>query len=50
MKAKFNYFYNGTPISKQNFESSVSAGWENEVVNGEYSYGYYRASEIEQSI
>lgn len=40
---KFNYFYNGQPITKSAFLNAVPENWENEVENGEYSYGYYRA-------
>lgn len=44
---KYNYFYNGQPISKDQFISAVPKDWEKEVKNGEYSYGYYRAIERE---
>ena len=43
-----NYFYDGTPITKAQFLKAVPENWENEVENGEYSWGYYRAVEIEQ--
>jgi hypothetical protein len=43
----YNYFYNGQPIPKSQFLSVVPENWENEVENGEYSWGYYRAIEIE---
>lgn len=39
----YNYFYNGTPIPKSQFLAAVPEGWEKEVVDGEYSFGYYRA-------
>ena len=42
----YNYFYNGQPIPKSQF-LSVPENWEEEVENGEYSWGYYRATEIE---
>ena len=42
---KYNYFYNGTPINKKNFLANVPENWEDNVMNGEYSWGYYRASE-----
>lgn len=45
---KFNYFYDGTPITRQAFTSDVPENWESEVVDGEYSWGYYRASEVEE--
>jgi len=46
---QYNYFYNGQPIQKSQFLRVVPENWESEVENGEYSYswGYYRASEIE---
>ena len=43
---RYNYFYNGIAISKAQFLSNVPEGWENDVENGEYSHGYYRAIEI----
>jgi len=44
---KYNYFYNGTPITKTMFLIAVPSNWISEVVNGEYSYGYYNAIEIQ---
>ena len=44
---KFNYFYNGLSISKANFLQAVPENWESEVKYGEYSWGYYRAIELE---
>jgi len=44
---KFAYYYDKMPISKLRFEMNVPAGWEEEVEDGTYSYGYYRANEIE---
>ena len=45
---KFNYYYNGQPITKSAFLNNVPDNWENEVDEyGEYSWGYYRASEID---
>ena len=44
---RYNYYYNGTPITKAQFLQSVPKDWEDEVKNGEYSYGYYRAIEVE---
>lgn len=43
----YNYYYNGRPIAKRQFLSVVPENWENEIKNGEYSYGYYKAVEIE---
>lgn len=45
---KYNYFYNGTPITKAQFLTAVPNNWESEVVDCEYSWGYYRAIAIEQ--
>lgn len=48
---KYNYFYNGQPISKKIFLSVVPENWESEVdENGEYSFGYYRAVEIVENL
>ena len=47
-KKMYNYFYNRTPITKDNFAMYVPENWESELVNGEYSWGYYRASEVEE--
>ena len=44
---RYNFFYNGMPISRGIFEMSVPDNWESEVVKGEYSWGYYNSSEIE---
>jgi hypothetical protein len=45
---KFNYFYNGQPITKSAFLNNVPDNWEDNVnEHGEYSWGYYRASEID---
>lgn len=45
---KYNYFYDGTAITKAQFEEAVPENWENEIDEcGTYSYGYYRATEIE---
>ncbi len=43
---KYNYFYNGNPISRDQFISNVPENWESEIDQyGNYSWGYYRASE-----
>jgi hypothetical protein len=44
---KYNYFYDGQPITKAEFISVVPENWENEVRDGKYSWGYYRAIERE---
>ena len=44
------FFYNGQPIPKSQFSKAVPENWESEVEDGEYSWGYYRASEIEDEI
>jgi hypothetical protein len=44
---KYNYFYDGRPIQKEQFVKGVPETWENDIINGEYSWGYYRAVEIE---
>lgn len=44
---KYNYFYNGTPITMAQFLNAVPDNWKIEVVNGEYSWGCYRAIEVE---
>jgi hypothetical protein len=44
---KYNYFYDNTPITKNQFLLIVPENWEDEVKNGEYSYGYYNAILIE---
>jgi len=46
-KRKYNYFYNERPIPFNNFIKNVPKDWEKEIVDGEYSYGYYRASELD---
>ena len=41
---KYNYFYYGQSISKEQFINEVPDGWENEVNElGEYSWEGYRA-------
>ena len=44
---KYNYFYDGQPIPKDRFLKAAPEDWESEVVDGEYSWGYYRAVEID---
>ena len=41
----YSYYYNGQPISKSQFMKSAPENWESEVIDGEYSFGYYRAVE-----
>jgi hypothetical protein len=43
---KYNYFYNNTPITKKQFLMGVPNNWENEIENGIYYWGYYKAEEI----
>ena len=43
--ASFNYYYDGTPITKEAFEKAVPSDWEKKVKGGEFSWGYYRAIE-----
>lgn len=40
---KYNYYYNGKPITKNQFISNVPENWESELIAGEFSWGYYRA-------
>jgi hypothetical protein len=44
---KYNYFYYGQPIPKSQFISEVPNWWKEEVIDGEYSFGGFRAIEIE---
>lgn len=41
----YNYFYYGQAIQKQQFIKEVPENWEEEVKDGEYSWGGYRAVE-----
>lgn len=43
----YNYFHDKRPISKDQFLKAVPENWETEVIDGEYSYGYYRAIEMD---
>ena len=45
---KYNYYYDRIPITKEQFLLIVPKDWEDNVKDGEYSFGYYRAIEIEQ--
>lgn len=45
---KYNFFYNNMPISKKTFLQAVPENWESEILNGFYSYGYYRALIIDE--
>jgi hypothetical protein len=47
---KYNYFYERTPITKDEFLSKVPENWEQDAVNGEYYWGLYWAIEITGSI
>ena len=44
---KFSYYYDKMPISKSQFLDNVPENWEEYLENGTYSYGYYRANEID---
>ena len=44
---RYIFSYYGSPIPKANFLKSVPENWESKVENGEFSWGGYRASEIE---
>lgn len=46
-KKMYIYFYNKTPISKDNFVKKVPENWESEVIDSKYSYGYFTAIEID---
>lgn len=44
----YNYYYNRTPISKQQFLYIVPENWETEVDDfGHYSWGYYSAEQLD---
>ena len=45
---KYNYYYNGEPITRKQFISCVPENWESEVIEGVYSYGYFKAVEGEE--
>lgn len=44
---KFAYYYDKMPISKLRFLMNVPDNWQDDLKEGNYSYGYYRAIEIE---
>jgi hypothetical protein len=45
---KYNYYYDGTPITKAAFLAAVPQNWEADVNEfGEYTFGLYRANEVE---
>ena len=44
---KFNYFYYGMPITRANFIKAVPENWEEEVDDGIFSWGGYKAVEID---
>jgi len=46
---KYNYFYNQQAIPESQFLSAVPKDWENDVIAGESSWGYYRAIEREEN-
>ena len=45
---KYKYFYYGRFIFKDLFEKAVPENWENEIINGTYSWGGYKAVEIDK--
>ena len=44
---KYNFFYYGRSIPRANFLKSVPENWEDEVIDGVYSWGGYNALEID---
>jgi hypothetical protein len=45
---KYNYFYYGMPIPRAEFIKAVPSSWQDEVINGTYSWGGYRAIDIDE--
>lgn len=46
---RYNYYYDGRPIQRNEFVKNVPYGWENICrTNGEYSYGYFKAVIVEE--
>ena len=46
----YNYYYDGAPITKGQFEASVPADWENDVDEfGTYHWGLYKAQEKDEN-
>jgi hypothetical protein len=47
----YNYFYCNEPISKENWDKCMELlnipYWRNSVVDGVFTYGYYKAVEVE---
>lgn len=46
----YKYFFQKQPIQRASFIQSVPKGWEKELVNGFYSYGYYSCILIDQNL
>ena len=47
---KYNYYYDGTPITKRQFEANVPEDWENDVDEfGTYHWGLYKAQEKDEN-
>ena len=42
---KYNYFYDGQAITKSQFLKAVPDNWEDDIKDGEYNWGSYRAIE-----
>ena len=49
MKQKYNYYFDGTPITRAAFLKGVPWNWEAEIEDGSYSYGLYRAYLLEDA-
>lgn len=45
---RYIFSYNGFPIPRHSFEYMVGYDWESKVINGSYTWGYYRAELVEQ--
>lgn len=44
---RFNYFHERRPITRKEFLLNVPDDWEENLVDDEYHYGYYKAVMIE---
>ena len=45
---KYNFFYYGISVPKAIFLKAVPENWEDEIINGTYSWGGYGALEIDE--
>lgn len=51
MKAQFNFFYNGTAITKSQFEKEVGQDWQELLdENFEYAPGYYKVQLVSDEL